>query len=71
VVLALVSLYIAAMSLLIWLRPEASRSPKTKGRPAADSAPAPKNLLPVKLFLWLWLKLFIAEPVEYYAPLTT
>jgi len=69
VALTIFFLYTAAVFLLIWLRPEASMSPKAKGRPAVKSAPAPKNFLPpVKLFLWLLLWLAAPEPVECYGP---
>jgi hypothetical protein len=69
VVVTIFALYAAAMFLLIWLRPEASRSPKAKRGPAGDSAPAPKNLLPpVRFFLRLLLGLALPEPFEYHAP---
>lgn len=69
VAVTIFSLYAAAMFLLIWLRPEASRSPKARGRPAVNQAPAPKNLLPpVRFFLWLLLGLALPEPFHYHAP---
>ncbi len=72
VVVTIFSLYAAAMFLLIWLRPEASRSPKAERGPAGDSAPAPKNLTPpVRFFLWLLFVLALSEPVEYPAPSET